>query len=100
MSLNIQQKPLTPLGYQRLTNISTAESKLTIPSGTTHIVWRSETDTVRFRDDGVEMTAAGQGFMIAVGDKPWFYPGGKDKFANLRVRGNAASAVLHVSYYK
>lgn len=100
MSLNTQQQPMTPLGYEQFSSFDSAAVKLSIPTGCTHILWRAETASVRWRDDGTDPTTT-VGMLITVGNEPHYYPGDPEQArAKLRVIGTGATAILHVAYYK
>ena len=92
--LTIVDGRLIPLGYEQITGLSSAQS-LTVPTGARLAVICAETQTVRWRDDGVDPTNAvgmplpTNAYLIYNGDLGAF-----------RAIETAASAVLNVEYYK
>ena len=84
-----------PLGHQQLTSIAVATA-LTVPAGATFVVFRAETQNVRWRDDGVAPTAT-VGMLQATSDIPFEYYGNP---AALQFIQTSASATLDVAYYK
>lgn len=82
------------LGYQQLAALGTAVG-LTIPEGTSMVVIVAETQAVRWRDDGVDPTAA-VGMPLAVGVE-FIYTAGN--LPSLKFIEQTASAKLNVSYY-
>lgn len=85
---------MTPTGYQQITSLSTVQV-LTVPSGSQLALLQSETQNVRWRDDG---TAPGTtvGMLLATGI-PLLYNG---DLSALKFKETTASGVLNVSYYK
>jgi hypothetical protein len=84
----------TPVGYQKITSLSSATA-LTVPTGARIALMIPEGQAVRWRDDGTDPVAA-TGMPIAVG-QPFRYTGTLSAF---KVIEQAASATLHVYYYK
>jgi hypothetical protein len=85
----------TPLGYERITGLSTAKG-LTVPSSlATLVLLRPESQSVRIRDDGVDPTA-GVGFPLNANDV-FEYTGDLSAIKFIEI---TASAVLHALYYK
>lgn len=56
---------------------------------------KAEGNAVRFRDDGVDPTAA-VGFPLAVGETLWYNGDGR----NLRFIRQSADATVHLLYYE
>lgn len=90
---NIYEKPL---GYQQITNLSSAAS-LSIPAGTRLILITPEAQAVRWRDDGINPTSS-VGYPLAAGAE-LRYTGWADAQPNLKFIEQAASARLNVMYY-
>lgn len=84
---------LQPKGYQKLT--PTTVTGLTVPAGATYALIKTETQVVRWRDDGEDPTAT-DGMKIDVGDEFW-YPGQLTKILFLDT--GAGASTVHVSYY-
>ena len=82
------------LGYQQITDLSLAVG-LTVPANATLAIISPETQNVRWRDDGVDPTAA-IGFPLVAG-AVLSYDG---NLKNIRFIESAASAVLNISYYQ
>lgn len=81
------------LGYQQITNLSSAVS-LTVPSGATLAVIAPLTQDIRWRDDGVNPTAS-VGMPVAAG--AYFSYDGDLK--QIKFIQQSASAELNISYY-
>lgn len=90
------QNATTPLGYQQITSLSSAQA-LTVPTGATYAVVTPETQGVRFRDDGTNPTAS-VGMPIAVGNS-WTFTGATI-LAALKFIEQTSSAKLNIEYYK
>jgi hypothetical protein len=86
---------LKPLGYQQLTNITSATA-LTVPAGARYCTMQAETADVRYRDDGTAPTVAVGGIVRATDTEPFLYKGPPK---NLEVIQAAAGAILNVFYY-
>ncbi len=84
----------TPLGYQQITSLTTAQH-LTPPAGATVAIVTCETAAVRYRDDGTAPTA-GIGMPLAVGGQ-LTYSGSLTAIQFIAQTGNP---VLDISYYK
>lgn len=88
---------LRPIGYEQITSLAAAAA-LTIPTvggiRAVYALLEAESQTVRWRDDGVNPTAA-IGMPLPV-DTPFWYNGDLSTF---RVAEQAASAKLNVCYY-
>lgn len=82
-----------PLGYQQFTP---AASQLlpSVPAGTIFAIITTETQAVRWRDDGTAPTA-GVGYPLAIGDE-LRYTG---DFTSFRLIQAAVGAVVSVCYY-
>lgn len=92
--LPVADGTLEPLGYQQITDLSSAVG-LTVPSGATLALIQPETKSVRWRDDGSNPTAA-VGLVIEAG-ATLVYNG---SLSALKVIETAASGKLNVSYYR
>lgn len=90
----VKDASLKPLGYQKITSLTTAQA-LTVPTGARYAMCKTEGQAVRYRDDGTNPTAT-DGMLIDVGDEFW-YPGNLNA---VRFIEATASATLHVSYYR
>lgn len=86
--------PYTPLGYQQITSLTTAQA-LTVPSGATVAFITCETAGVRYRDDGTAPTAT-IGMPLAAGGQ-LVYSG---SLSAIRFIAQSGSPVLDISYYK
>ncbi len=84
----------TALGYEQLTSLTTATA-LTPPAGATLAVISVEGAAVRYRDDGTAPTAT-VGMPLAISQQ-FTYSG---DFSKLEFIGQAAGAILNVSFYK
>lgn len=84
---------LNPKGYQKVTGLNTVKT-LTVPAGTRTVLLKCEGQSVRWRDDSVDPTAA-DGFLLDSGEE-FLYAGKPQK---LRFIETAASGTLHVNYY-
>ena len=81
------------LGYQQITSL-TSSTALTVPAGATLALIIPETQSVRWRDDGVAPTTT-IGMPVLV-NTSMSYDG---DLRALRFIGIAAGAILNVSYY-
>lgn len=91
----VKDGPRTGLGYQKITNLSSAVS-LTVPTGAHLALMRVETQDIRFRGDGVNPTAT-DGMLFKTTDGMFPYTGPLSQFRAIEV---VAGAVLHVLYFK
>jgi hypothetical protein len=91
----VLSKGLTALGYQKVTGLSTAKP-LNPPAGATHALVRVETQAVRWRDDGTAPSST-DGMQMATNEEKWFV---NNNLALVSFIELAASATLHVSFYK
>ncbi len=95
--------PWVPLGYCQLspataTKLSACSinNVVGIPAGANLVVVRTETQTVRYRDDGVA-PSSGAGQPILVADPPFVYEGTLSAIQFIQASG---SATLDVTFYK
>ena len=86
--------PVSPLGYDQITDLSAAVGLGTIPAGATCAVLIPETQSVRFRDDGVAPTA-GVGMLLVV-NVPYVYTGNLEAIEFIQA---SASAKLNIAFY-
>ena len=64
---SVNQAPcISSLGYQQITNLSSAVGFTTVPSGTSYVVMTTEVAGIRWRDDGTAPTAS-VGMPVAAG---------------------------------
>jgi hypothetical protein len=91
--MDVRDGPLLPKGHQQLTSIA-ASTALTVPAGARYAILKCTAQAVRWRDDGVDPTAA-IGMLLDVGDE-FLYTG---KLAAVRVIEAAGGGVLNVAYY-
>jgi hypothetical protein len=82
------------LGYQQVTSIGSAKS-LTVPAGTTMVVFTAEAQAVRWRDDGTAPTSS-VGMLVAVGATVQ-YSGPVSKLQFIEV---TSGGIVDVSYYR
>ncbi len=87
-------KASKPLGYQQITSLAAA-APLTVPAGTSYILFKPNAQAVRFRDDGVNPTAS-IGYPVAAGSE-YVYTGASP--GALRFIETTAGATLDVLYY-
>lgn len=83
-----------PLGYQQIVGAAAATG-LTVPSGATCAVVSVEAQSVRYRDDGTNPTAA-VGMPILPGQTVTF----NEALSAIKFIEQAASTTLNVNYYK
>lgn len=87
----------TPVGYQQITNLSSATA-LTVPTTgaqlPSYCIITADTEDVRWRDDGTNPTAS-VGYPLAAGSE-LRYDGDLKKIKFIE---QTASAVLNISYY-
>ena len=84
----------TPLGYQQITSLTTAQH-LTPPAGATIAYISCETAVVRYRDDGTAPTA-GIGMPLGVGSQLTY----SGSLSAIQFIATTGSPVLDISYYK
>jgi len=91
-----------PLGYQKTSGAAAAKTLAdlgpggAIPAGATFAYVQAETQDVRWRDDGTSPTAT-DGILLTAGDVLIVDRGQLNVIEFIEV---AATAVLHVSFYK
>lgn len=91
-----QSRQLTPKGYQQILAAATAAAVgLTIPSGATSAIIQAEAQDARWRDDGVNPTAA-IGMILKVASELVV---NDEALANLKFINLTAGTILNVSYY-
>jgi hypothetical protein len=81
------------LGYEQVTGMTSAQG-LTVAAGATHALIQTESQNVRWRDDGTSPTAS-VGVQLEAG-KDFWYTG---DLAALKFIQESATAKLNVSYY-
>ena len=86
--------PWKPRGYEKLTVSSTALTFAAIPGNAVYALIRVETDSIRWRDDGTDPTAA-NGMLLSAGET-MTYDGPLSALKMIRV---TTDATVHVSYY-
>lgn len=91
----MQGQGLDALGYTQITNLAAAVGLGTIPAGTETVVLQSETQNVRYRDDGTNPTAA-VGMILVTNT---LYTFTIAQIARMVVIEAAASAKLNISFY-
>jgi hypothetical protein len=84
-----------PKGYQQLTGLAAVKG-LNVPIGANFAIIRCTGADVRWRDDGVDPTAA-VGYPLTVGDELKY--DAVTGLPNLKFIEQAASAEVSVSYY-
>lgn len=84
-----------PLGFQAITSLSTAQS-LTVPAGATHALVHTETNAVRWRDDGTAPTSS-VGMYLNTTDQPLLYSGNLNAIQFIAATG---TPTIGVSYYR
>jgi len=85
----------TPLGCQQISAPSSATGFSSVPTGATLASIAVESNSVRYRDDGIAPTSS-VGTLLAVGG-PWPYTGNLAKF---QVIQTAVSATVDVCFYR
>ena len=83
-----------PLGYVQLTSLAAATA-LTVPEGTSLIIFKPASQAIRFRDDGTDPTTT-VGYPVAVGVE-YRYTGRAG--SRIRIIQQAASATVDVLFY-
>lgn len=89
----VRDTTLQPKGYQKIAGLA-ASTSLSVPAGAKYALIKTETQTVRWRDDGVDPTTT-DGMLIDVGDEFWY----TGQLTEIEFIQTAATATLHVSYY-
>lgn len=82
-------------GYVQVTSLASAAGVGTVPDGATFALITPETQSIRWRDDGVDPTAS-VGMPLAAG-ATLQYTG---KFSALKMIETSASAKVNITYYK
>lgn len=91
-------RPLEPLGFQRIATITTTVVNLTVPNGASYAYIQADGGALRWRDDGTQPTAT-VGHLLAADDDLW-YVADLNKIQFIRNTGEAATTNLHISFYK
>ena len=90
----------TPLGYEQITNLSSAVGlgplTTAIPNDTIMVLIQAEAAGVRWRDDGVAPTAT-VGMILAAGQTFQYTT---PDFTRIQFIQMSAGAILNVAYYK
>lgn len=94
MATEIRDTALKPLGFEQITGLSVVKS-LNVPANATLAVIQAESPGVRYRDDGIDPTAA-VGMFIAGGTEIKC----RGNLPKMRFIEGAAGAKLNVSYYE
>jgi hypothetical protein len=89
----MRESTLQPKGYFQDTSIDTATA-LTVPAGATKALIKVEAQAARWRDDGVDPTAA-IGMLIDVGDELWY----TGQLRAIKFISATAGSSLSVSFY-
>lgn len=89
----IKDAGLDPLGYQQITNLTSAVG-LTVPEGATRAFIQAEAQQVRWRDDNTNPTTS-VGMVLDAGSSI-YYVGDLSKIKFIEI---TASAKLNVTYY-
>lgn len=93
---------LTPLGYSKLTGLSTAKGLAggtlgAIPDGSVYALITPEGNNVRWRDDGTDPVAGATDTGTPLLEyASWFYNG---DLTAIKIIEDAATAVVHVVFY-
>ena len=82
------------LGYQQITTLGSAQA-LTVPEGTSLAIITPEVQAIRWRDDGVDPTAA-VGYPLPVGAELQYT---SKNIKQLKFIEQTAGAVLNIVYY-
>jgi hypothetical protein len=91
----VADKPLKPLGYLKITGLNAAKGVGPIPDRAAVAIIVTESQAVRWRDDGTAPTST-DGMHMAVLTPTVF----KSNLNQLKFIELAASATLHVSFYE
>jgi len=92
-SVRVADEPLTPLGYQQITSLSSATA-LTVPDLARFALIEAEAQGVRWRDDGTNPTAA-IGMPLSAGSTIWYVGNLED----IKFIEDTAGGILNVTYY-
>jgi hypothetical protein len=93
-SVSLAPNSDTPLGYQRLAALGTAQS-LTVPTGALWAIIRVEAEDVRWRDDGTAPSST-IGMPLAAGETMVY----RAALAAIQFIQQTSGAILNVVYYK
>lgn len=91
---------ITPIaGFETLTLLAgaAASTSLVVPAGAIYAYMTVEGDSVRWRDDGTDPTAA-VGMLMSATTEPWFYAGDLDKIEF--ICAGLGGSTVSVSYYR
>lgn len=87
----------TPLGFQQLTITSASVTTLTVPNGSRIAEICVESNSVRYRDDGVAVTSS-VGMPVTASATPCFQYSGN--LVAIQFVAVSSSTTLDVSYYR
>lgn len=90
----VRDATLQPRGYAKSGSLASAAALAVPTTGVSRVLLKTEGQSVRWRDDGVNPTAT-DGMLIDVGDEFWY----TGQVRALRFIETAATAVLHASFY-
>lgn len=95
MSLMSIDARYTSLGYQQIATATLASAVgLTVPAGAKYALIQTETQGVRWRDDGTDPTAS-VGMPLAAGSDIWYC----GPLSAIKLIRQASGAILNVAYY-
>lgn len=95
MATTVVDGKTTPLGYQQITDLSSAAG-LTVPAGARVARIQTEAQAVRWRDDGTNPTAAIGMRLLTTSDGLWY----AGDLSTIKFIEETGSAKLNVSYYE
>ena len=84
---------LSSKGYEQLTSLASV-SALTVPTGAISALIQAESQSVRWRDDGIDPTTS-VGMILAAGDTIFF----TGNLSNFKVIEITNSAKINILYY-
>jgi hypothetical protein len=93
----VEDRLLNPLGHAQLTSLAAAASLPAIPTDARYVWLQAETNNVRWRDDGVDPTAA-VGMLLSKDSDGFWYTAGP--LSALKLIETTASAKVNVAYYR
>jgi hypothetical protein len=93
---DVRLRGAIPVGYQQITSLSAAAA-LTVPAGATFAIIDTESQGVRWRDDGTDPTSTVGKPLPATDGVDLFYDG---DLSRIKFIEQAASAKLNVAYYR
>ncbi len=97
MAVNVLEGLLVSAGpYLKLTGLSAAKAISPLPNGATYARIQAVSQTVRYRDDGVDPTAAIGMRLLADAAGEWF----TGDISKLRFIEETASAEVNILFYK